>query len=233
MFPFHVDFSLPMWPLLSKPLYISMRRRKMYFFSTQSNKKSVNLGTLPVFNFYHQTPCENFAYLFVWKHGRIYMEKIWKSEEFVWNMWRMFKEKWKTIWKNVVFDWTSERNYMTKIWKSEEFVWKRAGFIEKCDEFPWKNDEFAWTSKRIYMVQRYSKYRFFDVNCILRYSKYCFSNSIPGRGNQNFNSIFCVGGGPFIYIYIYIHVVMSWDVLSVGVSTADWFCVMVSIKLCQ
>ena len=32
IFPhFHVDFSLPMWPLLSKPLCISMGRQKMYF----------------------------------------------------------------------------------------------------------------------------------------------------------------------------------------------------------
>ena len=108
---------------------------------------------------------------------------------------------------------------MTKIWKCEEFVWKRAGFIKKSAEFPWKNDEFVWTSERICMVQRYSKYRFFDVNCILKYSKYRFSSSIPGmpREAKNFNSIFCVGGGP----YIYIHVVMSWDVLSVGVSTVD------------
>ena len=43
----------------------------------------------------HQTHCENFTYLFVWKHEGIYVEEIWKSEEFVWNMWRMFKEKWK------------------------------------------------------------------------------------------------------------------------------------------
>ena len=51
IFPhFHVDFFLPMWPLLSKPLYISMRRRKNVLFSVQSNKKSVNLGTLPVFD---------------------------------------------------------------------------------------------------------------------------------------------------------------------------------------
>ena len=25
------------------------------------------------------------------------------------------------------------------------------------------------------------------------------------------------------FIYIYIHIVMSWDVLSVGVSAADWY----------
>ena len=58
---------------------------KNVLFSIQSNKKSVNLGTLPVFNFYHQTPCDLFSYLFVWKHERIYMEEIWKSEEFVWK----------------------------------------------------------------------------------------------------------------------------------------------------
>ena len=38
-----------MWPLLSKPLCIFMRRRKNVLFSTQSKKKSVNLGTEPVF----------------------------------------------------------------------------------------------------------------------------------------------------------------------------------------
>ena len=67
-----------MWPLLSKPLCISMRRRKNVLFSTQSNKKSVNLGTLPVFNFYHQTPREicpiylsgnmkESIYIYIWK----------------------------------------------------------------------------------------------------------------------------------------------------------------------
>ena len=30
---------------------------KNLLFSTQSNKKSVNLETLPVFDFCHQTPC--------------------------------------------------------------------------------------------------------------------------------------------------------------------------------
>ena len=111
---------------------------------------------------------------------------------------------------------------MTKIWKSEEFVWKRAGFINKSKEFPWKNDEFAWTSERIYMVQRYSKYRFFDVNCILRYSKYRFSSSIPGMPREAEISIpYSVWVEDLIYIYKYIHVVMPWDVLSVGAPTAD------------
>ena len=51
--------------------------------------------------------------------------------------------------------------------KSEEVVWKREGFIKKSEEFLWKNDEFVWKSERNYMAQRYSKYSFFDVNCIL------------------------------------------------------------------
>ena len=34
--------------------------KQFFFFSTHSNnKKSVNLGTLQIFNFCHQTPCEN------------------------------------------------------------------------------------------------------------------------------------------------------------------------------
>ena len=77
---------------------------KNVLFSTQSNKKSVNLGTLPVFNFYHQTPREKHTYLFVWKHERIYMEKIWKSEEFVWKCEGFLKKNEKHIWKNAEFD---------------------------------------------------------------------------------------------------------------------------------
>jgi len=84
----------------------------------------------------------------------------------------------------------------------------------------WKHDEFVWKSERIYMVQQYSKYRFFDVNCIVRYSKYRFSSSIPGMpGEANISISYSMWVKDLIYIYI--HVVMSWDVLSVGVSTAD------------
>ena len=62
--------------LCSRSLCTSLCGGENLLFSTQSNKKSVNLGTLPVF-FYHQTPCDLFSYLFVWKHERIYMEEIW------------------------------------------------------------------------------------------------------------------------------------------------------------
>ena len=104
-------------------------------------------------------------------------EFIWKKYGKVKNLYRNVKDLLRHIyiyvfiyiyiWKNDEFDWTSERNCMAKIWKSEEFVWKREGFIKKSEEFLWKNDEFVWKSERIYMAQRYSKYRFFDVNCIL------------------------------------------------------------------
>ena len=89
---------------------------------------------------------------------------------------------------------------MAKKRKSEEVVWKREGFIKKSEEFLWKNDEFVWKSERIYMAQRYSKYRFFDVNCIL---SILFQVQFWGcQGSQNFNSIFYVGGGPYIYYLI-------------------------------
>ena len=209
-----------MWPLLSKPLYISMRRRKMYFLVYKVIRNRSILG-----------PCQ--FLIFITKHLVKFVLSIcletWKNLNgrnlekwrICMEMWRIFKEKWKTIWKNAEFDWKSERIYMAKIWKSEEFVWKREGFIKKSEEFLWKNDEFVWTSERIYMVQRYSKYRFFGVNCIPRYSQYRFSSSIPGMpGEAKISIPYSVWVEDLIYIYI--HVVMSWDVLSVGVSTADW-----------
>ena len=95
--------------------------------------------------------------------------------------------------------------YMAKIWKSEEFVWKRDGFIKKSEEFLWKNLEFVSKSERIYMVQRYSKYRFFDVNCILEYCKYSFSSSIPGMpGEAKISIPYSVWVEDLIYIYIYM-----------------------------
>ena len=113
---FHVDFFLPMWPLLSKLLYISMRRRKKVLFSAQSNQKSVNLGTLPVFDFCHQTPCEKHTYLFVWKHEKNYTEKLWTSEEIVWKCEACLKKNEKNIWKNM--------NLTEQV---KEFIWQKYG----------------------------------------------------------------------------------------------------------
>ena len=91
--PFHVDFFLPMWPLLSKPLYISMRRRKNVLFSVQSNKKSVNLGTLPFFSFYHQTPCEICP---IYLSGNM-KEFIWKKSGKVKNLYGKSRQSWEGV----------------------------------------------------------------------------------------------------------------------------------------
>ena len=117
--PFHVDFFLPMWPLLSKPLYIYLyAAAKNVLFSIQ--KKSVNLGTLQVFNFYHQTPCEMCPiYLFVWKHERIYMEEIWKSEEFVWKCEGVLKKNEKLYGK-----------MLNSTEKVKEFIWQKYGKVK-------------------------------------------------------------------------------------------------------
>ena len=63
----------------------------------------------------------------------------------------------------------------------------------------WKNDEFVWK-----MVQRYSKYRFFDVNCILRYSKCRLSSSIPGMPGKPKFQFHVLSGWGALYIYIYM-----------------------------
>ena len=99
---------------------------------------------------------------------------------------------------------------MAKIWKSEEFVWKREGFIKKSEEFLWKNDEFVWKSERIYMAQRYSKYRFFNVNCIL---SNCFQVQLWGcPGKPKFQFYILCGRGPLyihktIHTYTYIYII--------------------------
>ena len=54
----------------------------MYLFSIQSNKKSVNLGTLPVLYFYHQTPCDVFP---IYLSGNM-KEFIWKKSGKVKNL---------------------------------------------------------------------------------------------------------------------------------------------------
>ena len=58
---------------------------KNVLFSIQSKRTSVNLGTLQVFDFLSPNPLWNLPYLIVWKHERIYMEEIWKSEKNVWK----------------------------------------------------------------------------------------------------------------------------------------------------
>ena len=87
---------------------------KNVLFGVQSNKKIGPFGDPASFWCWHQTHCENFTYLFVRKHVIIYMEEIWKSEEFAWDMRRIFKKNEKHIWKNAEFDWTSERISMEK-----------------------------------------------------------------------------------------------------------------------
>ena len=91
---------------------------------------------------------------------------------------------------------------MAKIWKSEEFVWKREGFIKKSEEFLWKNDEFVWKSERIYMAQRYSKYRFYDVNCILSILFQVQLWGCPGKPKFQFHIL---SGRGTLYIYIIIY----------------------------
>ena len=149
---------------------------------------------------------------------RIYMEKSWicletwkklygKKYGKVKNLYRHLKDLLRNIYIyiNDEFYWTSERICMAKIWKSEKHVWKPEGFIKKSEEFLWKNDEFLWNSERIYMAQRYSKYRFFDVNCILSILFQVQLWRRPGKPKFQFH-ILCVWS-TFIYTYIYMYII--------------------------
>ena len=61
--------------------------------------------------------------------------------------------------------------------------------------------EFIWSNGIL------SIYRFFDVNCILKYSKYRFSSSIPGMPGETKISIpYSMWVEDLICLYIYIYV---------------------------
>ena len=83
---------------------------KKALFSIQSNKKSVNAGTLPVFNFYHQTPCEICP---IYLSGKM-KEFIWKKSGKVKNLYgnaKDFLKKNEILYGKML---NSERIYMAK-----------------------------------------------------------------------------------------------------------------------
>ena len=92
---------------------------KNVLFSIQGNKKSVSLGTLPVFNFYHQTPCEICPIYLSGNMERIYMEEIWKSKEFVWKCEGFLKKNEKLYGKMP--------NSTEKV---KEFIWQKYGKVK-------------------------------------------------------------------------------------------------------
>ena len=120
------------------------------------------------------------------------MEEIWKSEEFVWKCEGFLKNNEKLYGKML---------YSTE--KVKEFIWQKYGKVKNLyGNVKDLNDELVWKSERIYMVQRYSKYRFFGVNCILRYSQYRFSSSIPGMpGEAKISIPYSVWVEDLLYIY--------------------------------
>ena len=81
------------------------------------------MGSLPLFDFCHQTPCEKHTYLFVWKHERIYTEKLWKSEEIVWKCEAFLKKNEKIYGTN---------RTLTEIVK--EFIWQKYGKLNNYME---------------------------------------------------------------------------------------------------
>jgi hypothetical protein len=100
---------------------------------------------------------------------------------------------------------------MAKIWKSEELVWKRDGFIKKSAEILLKKTtissgqvkELIWYD----MVQRFSEYRFFDVNCILSIVFQVQFQGCPGKPKFQFH-ILC--GGRTLYIYTCIYYIFNY-----------------------
>ena len=92
---------------------------KKTLFSIQSNKKSVNRGTLPVFNFYHQTPCEICP---IYLSGNM-KEFIWKKSGKVKNLYGKCEgllKKHRQLY--------GKMPNLTE--KAEEFIWQKFGKVQ-------------------------------------------------------------------------------------------------------
>ena len=92
---------------------------KNVLFSIQSNKKSVNLGTLQVFNFYHQTPCEICP---IYLSGNM-KEFIWKKSGKVKNLYGKCEgllKKHRQLY--------GKMPNLTE--KAEEFIWQKFGKVK-------------------------------------------------------------------------------------------------------
>ena len=110
-----------------------------------------------------------------------------KQNEKHMEKWWIWLKKWKNLYGKNMEMW----RICMEMWRIFKEQWNIYG----------KNEEFVWKSER--KVQRYSKYRFFDVNCILRYSKYRFSSSIPGMpGEVKISIPYSMWVEDLIYIYI-------------------------------
>ena len=79
---------------------------KNVLFSTQSNKKSVNLGPCRFLTLAPNTLWKN------WKHERIFMEKYGKVTDLCGKCEGFLKKNEKHIWENDEFDWKSDRIYI-------------------------------------------------------------------------------------------------------------------------
>ena len=120
-------------------------------------------------------------------------------------------------------------------WRSCMETWR---IYKESEEFLWKNDEFVWKSERNYMAQRYSKYSFFDVNCILSILFQVQFWGCPGKPKFQFH-ILCGWRTLYIYICIYIYTIyiclfilihmetitMKW-MLNQLVNVQRWRCLM-------
>ena len=132
--PISCCFFLPMWSFLSKPLYISMRRKNT-LFSTQSNKKEQSIcGPCQFLIFVTKHLVKNQSiYLKTWKNLNL-NGKIWKSEEFVWKCEGCLKKN-EQIWRNDEFDSKSERICLEKYGNVKNLHGNVKDFCRKIEKY--------------------------------------------------------------------------------------------------
>ena len=141
------------------------------------------------------------------------METIWKSEEFVkkcegfikththiyiyMEKWWIWLNKWKKLYGKNMEKW----RICMETWRIYKEKWSIS--MEK-----WRIRLEKWKK---YMAQRYSKYRFFDVNCILSILFQVQLWGCPGKPKFQFH-ILCVRSRLYIYISYKYNVRTFWTI---------------------
>ena len=89
--------------------------------------------------FYHQTPCENVTYLSVWKHERIYMEKIYGKVKNLYGTCEGFFKKNEKLYGQMM-------NLTEKV---KGFIWQKIGKVKNLcgntkDKKKWRISMEKW-----------------------------------------------------------------------------------------
>ena len=138
---------LPMWSLLSKPLYIPMRRRKMYFLVHKLIRNRSSWGPCHFLIFVTKHLVKNIPIYLSGNMKEFKWKKSGKAKNLYGNVQDFEKMKNMEQW----WIWLKKlKNLYGKILKCEEFAWKCEGFSKKNEKYMEKMTNSSQKWKNLY-----------------------------------------------------------------------------------